>query len=268
MDRVTQLLNELYINGFALMEDAIPIPTIERIHASFLPMLEHVRHREHELGHDERGDIRVGCGRLQHPARVTMQWPWEGGLACPEIAENPTLLALLEAYWETDDFLVTCLHSNTPYPGSIHQNWHRDAKLMTPHVAMERVPHFGVKFPLVDTTIENGSFEVLPSTQLLADPRREDNYNDILESGTYPHRTRLNMKRGTLWVQDPRALHRGTPNRSDGPRPELVICYTLRPAASLMSRPFWVGTREFEELSERGRRLFERATILPERTAA
>ena len=139
---------------------------------------------------------------------------------------------------------------------------------MTPHVAMERVPHFGVKFPLVDTSIENGSFEVLPSTQLLADPHREGNYNDIIESGTCPHRTRLNMKRGTLWVQDPRALHRGTPNRSDGPRPELVICYTLRPAASLMSRPFWVGTRELEELSERGRRLFERATILPERTAA
>ena len=79
---------------------------------------------------------------------------------------------------------------------------------------------------------------------------------------------RLNMKRGTLWVQDPRALHRGTPNRSDGPRPELVICYTLRRVASLMTRPLWVGAREFEELSERGRTLFERATILPERTAA
>ena len=33
------------------------------------------------------------------------------------------------------------------------------------------------------------------------------------------------VTRGTLWVQDPRALHRGTPNRSHGPRPELVICY-------------------------------------------
>ena len=35
-----------------------------------------------------------------------------------------------------------------------------------------------------------------------------------------------------------------------------------------MTRPLWVGAREFEELSDRGRRLFERATILPERTAA
>ena len=47
-----------------------------------------------------------------------------------------------------------------------------------------------------------------------------------------------------------------------------MICYTLRRAAKLMTRPLWVGAREFEGLSERGRRMFERATILPERTAA
>ena len=264
MDRVERLLNELYINGFAVMEDAIPIPVIERIHAAFLPMLDHVRRHEQELGHPERGDIRIGCGRLQHPNRYTMQWPWEDGLACPEIAEHPTLLALLEAYWQTDDFQVTCLHSNNPYPGSVHQNWHRDIQLMAPHTAMARVPHFGVKFPLVDTGVENGSFEVLPSTQFLADPKLEGDYDAIIESGSYPHRTRINMKRGTLWVQDPRALHRGTPNRSEAPRPELVICYSLRWAAPLMTRPLWVGSREFEELSERGRKLFERATILPD----
>ena len=98
----------------------------------------------------------------------------------------------------------------------------------------------------------------------------EGDYNDILESGSYPHRTRLNMKRGTLWVQDPRALHRGTPNRSGGPRPELVICYSLRWAAPLLTgrRPIWVGAHEREQLSERGRKLFEQAKILPERAAA
>ena len=268
MEKVTQLLNELYINGFAMMEDAIPSSTIERIRASFMPMLDHVRHRENEPCPDERGDIRVGCGRQQHPNRYTMQWPFEGGLACPEIVENPTLLSLLETYWDTDDFVVTCLHSNTPYPGSTYQNWHRDAKAMSPREGADRVPHFGVKFPLVDTNVENGSFEVLPSTQLLADPPLEGDYNDIIESGSYPHLTRLNMKCGTLWVQHPRALHRGTPNRSDGPRPELVICYTLRQAAQHMTRPVWMGTREFENLSERGRKLFERATILPDLAAA
>ena len=265
---VARLLNELYINGFALMEGAIPIATIERVQAAFLPLLEHVKEREHEIGPPERGDIRIGCGRQQHPNRYTLQWPWEGGLACPEIAEHPTLLALLEAYWESDDFVVTCLHSNSPYPGSGYQHWHRDITLLSPHVAMERVPHFGVKFPLVDTSEENGSFEVLPSTQYLADPELEGNYDAIIESGAYPHRTRLNMQRGTLWVQDPRALHRGTPNRSPAPRPELVICYSRTWAAGLARRPISIGAREYQCLSERGRRLFQRATVLPEPAAA
>ena len=268
MKTVPELFNELYINGFAIMEDAIPSSTIDRIHSSFMPMLEHVRDREHELRDDESGDIRVGCGRQQNPNRYTMQWPWEGGLACPEIAENPTLLALLEAYWETDDFLVTVLHSNNPYPGSTYQNWHRDAGNMSPRAGMERVPHFGVKFPLVDTSVENGSFEVLPSTQLLADPPLGDDYYDIIENGSYPHLTRLNMKCGTLWVADTRPLPRGTPNRSDSPRPELVIGYTLRWAVPLIPSPIWVGAREFEELSERGQKLFEKATILPDHAAA
>ena len=139
---------------------------------------------------------------------------------------------------------------------------------MSPRAGMERVPHFGVQFSLVDTNIENGSFEVLPSTQLLADPPLGGEYNDIIESGSHPHLTRINLNRGTLWARDPRALHRGTPNRSDGPRPDLVICYTLRWAAGLMTRPLWMGAREFEELSERGRKLFEKATILPDRAAA
>ena len=90
MKTVPELFNELYINGFAVMEDAIPSSTIDRIRASFMPMLEHVRDREHEPRADERGDIRIGCGRQQHPNRYTMQWPWEGGLACPEIVAPTT----------------------------------------------------------------------------------------------------------------------------------------------------------------------------------
>ena len=75
---VRTLLNELVINGFALLEDVIPAATIDRIGAAFTPLLEHVKGREQELGNVETGDIRVGRRRLQHPNRYTLQWPWEG----------------------------------------------------------------------------------------------------------------------------------------------------------------------------------------------
>ena len=49
-----------------------------------------------------------------------------------------------------------------------------------------------------------------------------------------------------------------------------MICYSLRWAAPLLTgrRPIWVGAREFDELSERGRKLFEQSKILPERAVA
>ena len=39
------------------------------------------------------------------------------------------------------------------------------------------------------------------------------------------HPIRLNLKRGSVWVQDGRAYHRGTPNRSDHPRDELCMAF-------------------------------------------
>ncbi len=135
-----------------------------------------------------------------------MYVPWEQPFADPEIYENPVLLSFLDRYWGTEDYRITCYHSNSPYPGSEYQRWHRDAGIsrMVPHVGLEVCPHFGVKFPLVDTYEENGSFEIMPSTQYLADPAMEDSYDEILESGDFPSRRRLNLKKGTLWIQDPR----------------------------------------------------------------
>lgn len=40
----------------------------------------------------------------------------------------------------------------------------------------------------------------------------------------YP--VRLNLKKGPLWMQDGRAIHRGTPNHSDRPRDELCMGFS------------------------------------------
>ena len=100
----------------------------------------------------------------------------------------------------------------------------------------------------------------VPWEQPFADPEIETQYDEILEAGDFPTRRRLNLRKGTLWIQDPRTLHRGTPNRSDHTRPELVICYSLP----------WFGQRvpiemtqaEFEKISERGRRLHTTCRVI------
>ena len=197
----------------------------------------------------EPGDIQRGCGGLQETERYTMHLPWRKPFADPAIYEHPILMAFLELYWDADDFRCTCMHSNTPYSGSRYQRWHRDGggqsaeQLDAATLAKHRSAGLGIKFPLCSTSERNGSFEVVPGTHRLpcyysADKReREDRYNELLIAGEFHNEVqalpssgveelgaprRLNLQKGDVWVQDPRAIHRGTPNHSDEPRPEIV----------------------------------------------
>ncbi len=65
---------------------------------------------------------------------------------------------------------------------------------------------------------------------------------------------KLMMKTGDLMIRDVRAIHRGTPNRTDEPRPMCVIGYSrrwlFRPEVSIrIPRAAW------ENLSEKAKHL-------------
>ena len=178
------------------------------------------------------------------------------------------ILEFLERYWGDADFRISCYHSNTPDPGAQYQHWHRDANThgidRGGNVTMQNCPHFGIKIPLVDTTEENGSFEVVPGSQYLNEFPAEAgmSWDDVLNAegravdAAFGQTRRLNLKKGSMWVQDPRALHRGTPNTSAAARPELVICckivmlsrfvalsVSLTPKVSLFQTPATSGRR-------------------------
>ena len=251
-------LDEFKINGYVVFEDIIPHETIDRISQAFMPLLKHVKERETEVTPAETGDVRTGKGRQQFMNRYTLTIPWVQPFADPAIYEHPVILEFLDRYWNSDDYVVTCYHSNNPYPGTEMQPWHRDTGLARyiPHVGLENCPVVGVKFPLADTSEENGSIEVLPSTQYLADPSLEERYNDVLLRGRFPSAQRLNLKKGSMWVQDVRMLHRGTPNRSDNVRPEMVVCY-CRSWFSI-AQNVEMPTADYEALTERGKKLLHR----------
>jgi ectoine hydroxylase-related dioxygenase (phytanoyl-CoA dioxygenase family) len=250
---------ELKINGYAVFEGLISAEIVDRIRAAFMPLLEQLRARETEVHPTERGEVKSGLGRQQFVNRYTLHVPWQPPFAEPAIYEHPVLLAFFGRYWGSDDFQITCYHSNNPYPGSQYQPWHRDIALLAPGVGLQTCPHFGVKVPLVDTDEENGSFEVLPGSQYLADPGLEGRYDEILKGGRFPSAHRLNLKKGSLWIQDPRTLHRGTPNRADHARPELVLCFS-RPWFAVR-HPLELSREEFDKLSERGRKLLARSRV-------
>jgi len=251
-------LAEFRINGYAVFEEMIPHDIIDRITAAFMPMLERVRERETELSKFENGDLESGHGRQQLKNRYTMTVPWRHPFTDPAVFEHPVILEFLDRYWGRDDYIVTCYHSNNPYPGTDTQHWHRDTQMIKdiPHTALEAVPAIGVKFPLVDTSVENGSIEVLPCTQYIVDADLETRYDEVLCKGDFGHTVRLNLKKGSMWVQDIRTLHRGTSNLSDAPRPEIVVCY-CQPWFAIR-QTIQISTADFNALSPRGKKLMAR----------
>ncbi len=210
---IDQLMQEWRINGFVVFEDLIPLETIDRIREVWIPI------RDRDI---ERQGEYPSRGRLRYNVRV----PFERPFVDPGIFEQPALVEFLERVLGPD-YIWSHFDSNIPLPGTDYQKWHRDdgAALFpgvpTPAYAV------AVKFPLVDTSEENGSTEIIPCTQYIADKDLLTDLDTVFGAGAnrrgryYP--IRLNLQKGSLSVQDGRPFHRGTPNRSDQPRDELCM---------------------------------------------
>ena len=127
---------------------------------------------------------------------------------------------------------------------------HRDTPPLFPERGEETPPfQLAVNFPLVDVTLEKGPFEITRGTHMVT---KEEGLQRI-ERGETPIEPLL-MKAGDVMIRDVRGLHRGSPNRTEEPRPMVVIGYNrrwlFRPEVSIrIPRAVW------EALSERARYL-------------
>lgn len=246
---------EYCIQGFTILEDVISHKVLDRIEAEFMPLLAHVRGRDTVEQPEETGDIRTGLGRCQEPNRYTVHWPYRGGLAAPELVANPTIFSFLDSYWDRAKYSIVMLHSNTPYPGAVEQEWHRDLPLMVPWVGLQRGPIVAIRFPLVDIEIENGALELIPGTQYIADPSLEGRYDDIIRNGNFPATHRATVKRGSAYVVDTRVLHRGMPNRGTAPRPDILVGYALPWVGGFL--PLHADRNEAERMKPDVRRMIQ-----------
>ena len=254
-----QLVQEFLINGYVVFEDFIPQQKVDELHAALVPMLENVRARDSKV---LTGDLATGRGRVTEPFRYKIDTPWMMPFSDPDLYEHPDVLKVLERLWGTDEFLVSDYISYHPCPGCSALNWHRDGELFAPNVVLPVFPSMTLKIALVDTNEQNGSFELLPSThhcgvsELNHTPGsgHGNMLNQLIESGRYPSKMRLNLRRGSAFMCDARVIHRGTPNYSDHVRMELDIGYRLA-WYDPRNPPIEMTQQNFAELSERGKQL-------------
>jgi ectoine hydroxylase-related dioxygenase (phytanoyl-CoA dioxygenase family) len=98
-------------------------------------------------------------------------------------------------------------------------------------------------------TLENGPFEVVRGTHMIS----KASGLQRMESGEIKLEPVL-MQVGDVMIRDVRGLHRGTPNRTEIPRPMVVIGYSRR----WLYRPevcIHIPRASFDTLSERARHL-------------
>lgn len=117
-------------------------------------------------------------GGYRYNVRVSFESP----CVDEEIFEHPTLVEFLERVLGPD-YVWSHFDSNIPLPNADYQHWHRDSQLLFPKL-MPPTFQVGVKFPLVDTHEENGSFEVIPRTQYVANEDPQSEMDDVLEPGS------------------------------------------------------------------------------------
>jgi len=219
-----------------MLRQHFPASTLQVWREAFNPLLEAHIAREGHL--ENRG-----------PARYYVTLPFTRPFADPSIFEDDDILAIVEQLVGEDPVMCQ-LATDTPLLGSDFQDVHRDAPPLFPETGKETPPfQLAVNFPLIDVKTENGPFEVARGTHMIS---KEEGLRRLAagELELEP----LNMSLGDVIIRDVRALHRGTPNRTETPRPMVVIGYSrrwlYRPEVSIR-----IPRTEFEHLSERARRL-------------
>ena len=223
-------------DSFCVLPQHFPKETLDAWRAAFMPLLEAHIAREGHL-------------RNRGAARYYVTLPFDAPFADPSIYEDPDVLAVVERL-AGQDFTMVQLATDTPLLGSDYQDVHRDTPPLFPETARETPPYqIAVNFPLVEVTPENGPFEVARGTHMLP----KDEALHLIETGERRLEP-LTMRLGDVMVRDVRALHRGTPNRTEVPRPMVVIGYSRR----WLFRPevtIHIPRAVHETLSERARRM-------------
>ena len=235
-NQIKQFAESVIADGFCILPQHFSREKLDQWRQSFGPLLEQHISREGHL--QNRG-----------PARYYVTLPFTEPFADPCIYEDDDVLAIVEELVGTD--AVMCqLASDTPLLGSTTQDIHRDALPLFPETGQETPPfQLAINFPLVDVRIENGPFEVARRTHMMS---KEEGLRR-LEQGELTLEP-ITMELGDVMIRDVRGLHRGTPNRTDEPRPMVVIGYSrrwlFRPEVSInIPRHMW------ENLSTRARHL-------------
>jgi hypothetical protein len=141
-----------------------------------------------------------------------------------DIATHPWFVAVCEAVLGPD-YRIVEVGFDIPFPGAADQPWHRDFPAPEATLRGRRLNSLAFNLTAVDTVREMGPLEIALGTQ----------WDDLTPhpKGMFPPRelwARYEQRKvekmpqmGDISARSALTIHRGTANRSDQPRPVLVV---------------------------------------------
>jgi ectoine hydroxylase-related dioxygenase (phytanoyl-CoA dioxygenase family) len=154
-------------------------------------------------------------------ARYYLTLPWRAPFADADIFANPVVTRVLDRVFPQEYVLVQ-MGADVPLQGSDYQETHRDFRPLFSEDVVTPLYAVAVNFPLVDVTTENGPFEMARGTHVLP---RDVGLQKVASGEMRMEQFLLN--KGDMMIRTPLALHRGTPNLTDQPRPMIVMGYVM-----------------------------------------
>lgn len=235
-ETLASAIDQVRNNGYVLFEAALPADLVREMHASFIRSLD---------AHRAKSEANRGANRFQ------MHVPFEAPFSDERVIASPLVLPVVDAL-VGKSCICHYMASDTPLKGSDYQAAHADIYPLFPELPVVMPPYsIVVNIPLVEVTEDNGPLEIWPggSHHYVADRAK------VPELAATMHSERLLCPAGSILIRDSRMWHRGTPNRTDHPRPNFALIYS-RHWLRIRYRRIPISLEAYGRLSERAKRLF------------
>lgn len=244
-------MNLMAVNGYVIFEGVLPSTKVQEISDAYRAILEPYL-EEHA---DEIYNQPTGFNAYTNHIRLYL--PFEAPFNDSLVIAHPFALAILDRVLG-EDCRLGYFATNTTLPGGKRsQPVHSDQGAHFGNHCAQYLPTTNVvlNIPLVDVNLNNGPMEIWPGgTHRLPDSFYGTNGPKADELAKHMTSLKVQMPAGSILLRDMRMWHRGTPNHSDEPRPNLALVYGLGQAA-LGSGEICIPQETYDALSEREQRL-------------
>ena len=140
-----------------------------------------------------------------------------------DIVTHPWVKAVCRAVLG-ENYKVVEAGFDIPFPGAMHQPWHRDFPAPEATLAGRRLNSLAFNMTTVDVTEEVGPFEIAPGTQWDDLAGGDPMFPDKSLYPRYEARAQRKLPQiGDISARSALTIHRGTANRSQQSRPVFVL---------------------------------------------